>query len=302
MAAVIINPSSVLARNVASYAGQAGQRWLDELPQRVAELAARWKLTHVQPYTNLSFNFVALATQAEQRVVLKIGLEDLAIRRESNWLSHYGQHTNDLVVPVLARDGDNAYLMQRLTPGASVDQLSDEDSTEIIGQCIHALTEVSTSIPREADYPTIREWFAALMRASEASRRVLGKRIDRAFSLSEELQQRSEKRLLHGDLHHTNILKDANLWIVTDPHGVIGDPTHECAAMLRNALGSMNGAITKCVHRRVDQLASVTGFDPGRIAAWGYAQNVLSSVWALDADPTSDVADVIAVIDALEQR
>ena len=100
MTTPFIDLSSDLVRNLRRYAGPGGQRWLDELPRRVQALAGRWQLADVEPFTNLSFNFLADATQAGRRVVLKIGWEDQAIRREGNWLSHYGQHTEDLVVPI----------------------------------------------------------------------------------------------------------------------------------------------------------------------------------------------------------
>ncbi|MEM9622546.1 MAG: aminoglycoside phosphotransferase family protein [Pseudomonadota bacterium] len=240
------------------------------------------------------------AIQDEQQVVLKIGWEEHAIRRERGWLTHYGEHTKGLVVSVLESNGDDAYLMRRLDPGTSLDGISNDVATEILGSCIRALTESSPTIPQQPSYPTLEEWFTRLENTSEASQRKLGKRIDRASGLARELLQASQLSLLHGDLHHTNVLKDADRWVVTDPKGVIGDPSHECAAMLRNSLESVGLDSPRGVHRRVDQLASVTGFDATRIAAWGYAQNVLSCAWALDANPGTDVSEVLAVIDALE--
>ncbi|MEM1142174.1 MAG: aminoglycoside phosphotransferase family protein [Pseudomonadota bacterium] len=277
-----------------------GQHSFAGFTQRIERLVELWQLADVVPLTNLSVNFLANAIRDGQRVVLKIGREEKAIHRESSWLTHYGQHTSRVVVPVLERDGHDAYLMPRLDPGISVDRIPDDTATEIIGSCINSLTESSTTIPLEPSYPNLREWFTLLEHTSEASRRKLCKRIDRAYGLFCELVHASESRLLHGDLHHYNLLNDNNCWIVTDPKGVIGDPSHECAAMLRNALGSLHGAVSRGVRRRVDQLASITGFEASRIAAWGYAQNVLSCAWALEEDPYTDVSEVLVVVDALE--
>ena len=291
-----IDPTSDLARNVASYGGSAGRRWLEALPARVAALTGRWALVDVEPFDGLTFNYVARARRGSRAVVLKIGWEDLAIRRERAWLRHF---RSSGVVEIVADDGDDAYLMQCLDPGESVVILPEASATEAIGHAIHSLGGGDPSIPTAPTYPTLDDWFSALPRASPAARNGLGARLDRAGALVRELQQPGERRLLHGDLHHTNVLNHADTWVVTDPHGVIGDPAHECAAMLRNALPLIDGDLGRGVRRRVDGLAALTGYDARRIRDWGYAQNVLSCVWSLDADAHADVTDVVAVIDAL---
>jgi streptomycin 6-kinase len=58
----------------------------------------------------------------------------------------------------------------------------------------------------------------------------------------------TQKRLLHGDLHHDNILKgsrgqnDAPIWCAIDTKGFNGDPAYEFANAFRNPSG-MNGAV-----------------------------------------------------------
>ena len=40
--------------------------------------------------------------------------------------------------------------------------------------------------------------------------------------------------ILHGDLHHDNILQSDTSWSVIDPHGYIGDPCAEVGPMIFN--------------------------------------------------------------------
>ena len=295
----IIDDASDFAHNVASYGGRDGERWLERLDQRVADLAERWQLTDIRPFADLSMNFVASAAQAGVLVALKIGWESGSVGRERIWLEHYARSTNDAVIRVIAHDGD-AYLMPRLEPGESVDRLLPDDAaTEVIGHAIATLNRARHEMPDDYGYRTIGDWFTQLERASAAARDGLGARIERAVDLYRELCQGVEAELLHGDLHHMNVLNHAGRWLITDPQGVLGDPAHECAAMLRNALALIRGNITAGVRRRVALLAEITGFEADRIAGWGYAQNVLSCVWSLDSDPDADVADVLTVVDAL---
>lgn len=295
----LIDTASEFAHNVASYGGRDGERWLLQLDRQVALLADRWELTAIRPFAGLSMNFVASASRRGLPVVLKVGWDSGAVRRERIWLEHYEQRTGGAVVKVLAHDEGDAYLMQRLEPGTSVDQtLSDDAATEVIGQAITKLNGAASE-GIDVDYRRVVDWFTQLDHASGAARATLGARIDRANDLAHELSAGVTADLLHGDLHHMNVLAHDGRWLITDPQGVYGDPTHECAAMLRNALAPIRDDLKSGVHRRVAILAEITGFDAERIIAWGYAQNVLSCVWSLDSDPNADVADVVNVVDAL---
>lgn len=42
------------------------------------------------------------------------------------------------------------------------------------------------------------------------------------------------RKVLHGDLHHENILLDNDIWKFIDPHGVIGFPINEICAFVND--------------------------------------------------------------------
>ena len=91
--------------------------------------------------------------------------------------------------------------------------------------------------------------------------------------------------LLHGDLHHENILSAARQpWLAIDPKGVCGEPAYEVGALLRNPMPRLldHPAPARLLARRLDLLAEVLGIDRRRLAAWGYAQAVLSAWWSLE--------------------
>jgi streptomycin 6-kinase len=85
--------------------------------------------------------------------------------------------------------------------------------------------------------------------------------------------------LLHGDLHHFNILTaEREPWLAIDPKGIVGEPAYEVGALLRNP----NQAIAtnpKILARRIDQLSAELTIDRARIIGWGLAQAVLSGWW-----------------------
>jgi streptomycin 6-kinase len=93
--------------------------------------------------------------------------------------------------------------------------------------------------------------------------------------------------VLHGDLHHGNMLRSERGWLAIDPHGVTGDPLYDTAALLYNPdpFTGDPGWIS-LVPARVAQLAEGLGAPPERIAAWGFVQGILSEIWTTEGSGT----------------
>ncbi len=62
--------------------------------------------------------------------------------------------------------------------------------------------------------------------------------VERAAELLEQLSGSAERTVLvHGDLHHHNILQaQREPWLAIDPHGLIGDRGFDIGAMLYNPM------------------------------------------------------------------
>ena len=90
--------------------------------------------------------------------------------------------------------------------------------------------------------------------------------------------------LLHGDLHHENILaSERDPWLAIDPKGVVGEAAYETAALLHNPVEALHGPDPKSLlERRLDVLAEELGLERARVRAWGLAQAVLAAYWTLE--------------------
>ena len=88
--------------------------------------------------------------------------------------------------------------------------------------------------------------------------------------------------LLHGDLHHFNILSAGRRpWVAIDPKGLAGERAYEAGALLRNTdtrLSTDEGA----QRRRIDILQDELPLDRDRMLGWGIAQAVLSAWWSYE--------------------
>jgi streptomycin 6-kinase len=104
----------------------------------------------------------------------------------------------------------------------------------------------------------------------------------KAVSLFRDLSaDRTQDVLLHGDLHHDNILNSDSSWKVIDPHGYIGDPAAEVGVMIRNPIDCFptDKPLKKIIERRLKILSEMLPFDPKKIQAWAFCLTILSAAW-----------------------
>jgi streptomycin 6-kinase len=95
----------------------------------------------------------------------------------------------------------------------------------------------------------------------------------------------AEPVLLHGDLHHDNILAaERQPWLAIDPKGLVGEPAYEVGAWLRNPLPQLlhRPQPGRVLARRIDQFVEELGLDRTRVRDWGMAQAVLSVWWSIE--------------------
>ena len=297
-------PSASLHRNVSSMWGAEGESWLRALPEILARVCRKWNLESVSAVSGLSFHFVARVRRADGNpAVVKIGYDKQQILREARWLSHLGGHGS---VHLFASEPDlGALLIEELSPGTELPVADDEEATRVIAALIRRVTRTAGPVPA---FPTVADWFGDLGGYLER----LGGRgpIDAGLVGAAERTWRklnstaTEVRLLHGDLHHGNVLAaEREPWLVIDPKGVVGDPAYEPAVMLWNShagVGARDAADRLAA--RLDILAEMLCHDRRRMAAWGFAQAVLSACWSACVGLDRDRERALATARLLEKH
>ena len=126
--------------------------------------------------------------------------------------------------------------------------------------------------------------------------------LEKARNLSKQLLATTTKQvLLHGDLHHDNILLHEQIhWIAIDPKGVIGDPVYEVGSSIRNPIPELleNNDAKNIIKNRINLFADLLNFDHKRIINWSYVQAVLSACWAIEDG--HDTAYCVKFLEVLE--
>jgi streptomycin 6-kinase len=293
-------------------------RWTADLPALAESYLEQWELTVVSEFP-LSYSFVLPVERANgQACVLKlqpVGLPDVeGAERELLGLRLAGR----AAVSVIEEDaGAGVLLLERAVPGTGLDGVAERDddlATEILA-CVlrdygRPLAEPELAGLRE--FVELAEAFERFDRgphgavarkkaAAVADTRLsvvlgmdeLGSGVPAARSardtaerlLAELVADEEPPYLLHGDLHHTNVLSDEQRgWLVIDAWGLYGDRAADVAPALHNPLDMIARTedLDGLLRRRLSIFSDVLGIDVDRLAAWGYVYNVIGVLWTLE--------------------
>jgi streptomycin 6-kinase len=283
--------------------GDRGLAWLENLPQLIAECEKRWSLTVHTHVDGLSYNFVAPAVRADgMRLMLKLGVPNQELNTEIEALRLYDGRGICRLIDADAEQG--ILLLERLQPGVMLSTVDDDEQATRIAAGV--MRQMWRPAPAVHGFPTAARWANGLERLRAefggGTGPFPGRLVEQAERLYTELLASSaEPMLLHGDLHHFNILTaERQPWLAIDPKGVVGEPAYELGALLRNPTDKLV-MDRKVQGRRVELLASELAIDRQRILGWGIAQAVLSGWWSYEDhgygwEPMMSLAELLAAL------
>ncbi|HJQ30790.1 MAG TPA: aminoglycoside phosphotransferase family protein [Pyrinomonadaceae bacterium] len=277
------------ARTTVELHGEVGRLWLRSLPAVVEECAARWSLKVFPPFTPLSYNYAAPAEgPGGARLVLKLGVPVRELMTEIEALRAFDGRGAARLVEFDAEAG--ALLIERLEPGTPLIRLCESDDEAATTAAASVMRKLWRPVPAVHPFPTVADWGKGFQKLRARFGGGTGPfpraTIEEAETLFAELLKSSaEPVLLHGDLHHGNILAAAREpWLAIDPKGLVGEPAYEVGALLRNPLPQLLQwpQPVRASERRIAQLSEELGVERERVRGWGLAQAVLSAWWSVE--------------------
>ena len=287
----VIEIPSDFARRIERAFGDDGRAWLGSLPSLIAECELRWSLSVGPPFAPLSYSYTAPARGPHcAQAVLKLAVPGRFVVAEIDALRLFDGDGSARLI-----DGDEglgAMLLERLEPGELL--LGVDDEREATSIAAELMVRLRRPVPASHRFHDVREWMRGLERLRSAFDGGTGPfpayLVERAEA---HLRNPSgEKAVLHGDLHHYNILSaEREPWLAIDPKGIVGEPEYEAAAFLRNNLLDQPEP-RSVLATRIDQLAEEAGLDRERMIGWGLADRVLSAWWSYEESGRADESDL----------
>lgn len=249
------------------------------IEQLITYFCDKWELSNLRsldlPFLN---NYIAVAFSAKYNkdVVLKILLA------ETHEIEALQAFKGRGCVALLEYDFDKkGMILEYIQPGTTLKSLfpkNDSKAVHITAQIIREL--VIRDFPKDHVFKTVNQWLETLH--SFKGKKIPEYLLKKAQQLSKELLDTNlETYLLHGDLHHENILQSAHGWITIDPKGVIGPLEYEVGRFIMNPIPELlqQSDAKEIIKKRIDIFSDIFGFQKQRLLDWVFVQAILSACW-----------------------
>lgn len=275
--------------NTISLCGERGEKWLDDLPDIISALEKSWSITAGKHFRNLSYNYVANAILADGgNAVLKIGLplNDVEIYGEAAYLEILDGKG---AAKLLEFDREHqAALLERAVPGANLKSVCKKNHAEAVKIAIRMLKRILRPVPDAAnEFIRLDDWFDGLKRAKGTT--FPQDYAERALSFYAELSKDTKNIfLLHGDLHHDNILSATREpFLMIDPKGIIGHMGYDVGVFLNNHHDWLDWdtRLGSKLDQAITDFAVDLDLEENVVRKWAFCQMVLSWWWMFDEMP-----------------
>jgi streptomycin 6-kinase len=260
---------------------EKAEEWLNNFDKMIAIYEQKWGLSIHDPF-DLSFNFVAPAARNNgEEAVLKVVLSDKEFRAELEVLKLM---KGKGMVELLEYDLEQGVMiLERLRPGYTLAEIKDDEEAAHIATQI--MKKLWVAAPKNSKIETVVDRENSLKRIARQHPNGCGpiskEKLEDALKFFEQLNSEiNHPYLLHGDLHHYNILKNGDSWTAIDPKGLIGDREYDVIQYLLNKLPETN--IKDTIEKRINIFVKELDLDKERVLLRGFSHAVLSTCWTIE--------------------
>jgi streptomycin 6-kinase len=271
--------------------GEAGDVWFSELGERLQACVGKWHLVNCMVADNLSVNLICYADSPEYGpVVLKIGFPHPEFYSELAALALYN---GGKVCALYDADLDlGAMLLERVLPGYNLK--TEQDVEERLRTALRVIPNLPMPVDIHPSIPAFADWidraFARARREQKVCPMLLTYLDETEALFYEVTAQEPANYLLHGDLHHENMLYRANGdWVVIDPKGVTGIPSLEAGRYILNAISfTAEGQRRQALEHMVSAFAEAFKRPRRILAICALVDCILSRTWTFEEHLTPE--------------
>lgn len=217
-----------------------------------AEVAAEWKVELGPRFEGARYSFTAPADGG----VIKIRPpEDDESDHEPAALRFWNGH--GAVRLLREYPARRAMLIERAVPGHDASTLDERRAIEVAVDAGRRLWKAAPGPPFRRARAEVRRWLDAVASIQH-----------RSVAIAESTFARmdvGEDVLVHGDLHHHNLLRHGAGWVAIDPKPLLAEPEFDVVTLLWNPIGYVPDRAS--TERRIRWLGEA-GLDERKIRDW----------------------------------
>jgi streptomycin 6-kinase len=268
--------------------------WLDAAPwgitprvaerlRATAEEAAReWGVPLGERLLSGRFSYVAFA--GDDAVLKVVPVEDDEADHEADALALLA---GDGAVRLLRHDrARRAILIERARPGHDASQLSEPEAIRV---AVAAAKRFWRPAARGSPYRWIGDHVPRWL--DNAGDHYLVREAKEIYATMHP----SDATLVHGDLHHHNLLRHRDGWVVIDPKPMVGDPEFDVPTFLWNPIG--REPTRESVERWIGAFADA-GLDANLLRKWAIVRGTYQGL-PLSHGLTAETTPALRVVRAL---
>ena len=277
----MVSINEAFAKRIIGVHGQKGEKWLASLDNLIGFCEKHWRCKISEPF-ELSYNYVAPITfENGGEAVLKLCVPSADCLDEIHTLKHY--NGGALCHLVDSIDEQGILIVERLKPGNNLKSANEKDAVKVAAPLIRWMKSLrlqnhysfSTVSDNAFDLVKLRKHFEG--RTSPFHGNVVAK-VEGIFPQLAASQK--DTYLLHGDVHHANILSTNNSWKLIDPKGLMGEMEYEIFPFLINNLPA--ASFEEVIERRIQLFEDELQIDIERTYAWSLYRSLLSAWWSIE--------------------
>jgi streptomycin 6-kinase len=269
----------------------AGREWLAALPEVTERLAAAWSVELGTPFEEGHVSLVVPADRAGDPLALKVPLPTtielgtLAAGARADEAAALRLWRGDGAARLIEHDRETgAMLIERCVPGHPLHRLGDPQAADLVAAGL--LDRLHRAVPGPGEFERLSDRAARL--AGHLSRRFdhVGAPFDRALldTAVADLEWLSapgtDEVVLHGDLHHDNILAaEREPWLAVDPLPLLGDPAYDAVQYLLFRKGDLADPVVDW-DRVISRFCELLGVESERVKAWLFARLISDALAA----------------------
>jgi len=267
-----------------------GVDFFDKVLVNLEKYAALWHLSNFEQIDYYSVNCLFTCVSARYgNCILKISPHLKETMTEYHMLKDLDG--NGLCKVHEADTTNGVLLIERIAPGIQLRDEPDLDTRlDVFCRLFHKLHKPPTD---KTKYPTYMDWVSRITAYMQTRTdfKELSEKMTKAAEICHYLWKKyAGEMLLHGDLHHDNILLGEDGYCIIDPKGVIGDAVFDIPRFILNEDDLDKGNNFAYI---VHTLAEKLGVPDQDIRLLFYVEMCMANSWNVEDNDESDLDGVL---------